>query len=556
MADSITKPIFLYATVFIVGAAILIIEIVGTRMLAPFYGTTIYVWSSLISVTLAALALGYWGGGKAIDMRPRAWFMYSTVILAGLSLAILFLATNYILLQTSGLGLRFGPLVATAALFFTPLFFLGSISPMALKLRARTLEHIGLTAGRLYALATAGSLFGGLVTGFYLAPNYPPKIIIFLLSFTLVLLGLMGIAVYEDSGVWAKGKMIPFGIIVLFTFFAYYSYQILNKPFSKDQVPPALESFGGTQIATDSNGKPIHTILRTSEGRLKANVVYHKPSLYGDVIVFDYSSVLRCLVIDGANESCWNFTGNGGKGTASAYANNIATLLSQLTAEQNSNIKDVLIIGVGGGTLLKMLDGTSFTIDAVEINPDLPAISRDYFGLPKNLEYTMYTDDGRHFLNTTSKKYDAIVLDICEVNQASAHLRTEEFFALAQKHLRDPQNGVLITSLNIVVGNEKSKTLEQKLASGIGEHFSNVYAVAYETKYEDEYDVGIFLASNHSILSTSVNKRDILPWQFDETYTAFTDEQLDEAIRLGEPAAEAIRVQTVENFGKELLLPR
>lgn len=555
MAESITKPIFLYSTVFLVGAAVLIIEIVGTRTLAPMYGSTIYVWSSLITVTLAALAFGYWGGGKTIDVWPSERLLYSSITLAGISLLILFSAASFILLYTNNLGLRFGPLVATAALFFAPLFLLGSISPMAVRLKAKTISHIGGTTGSLYAVATTGSLFGGLFSGFWLAPNYPSGTIIVLLSIAIILLGLVGIALYSDVGAWTKVKMMPFGIIVALTLFAYYGYHTLTRSFLSDTASPMSDTGIAAGIVTDAIGKPIHKTLRTSQGSREARVVYHEPSLYGDVIVFDFYDNLRCLAIDGANESCWNYTGNEGSGIASTYANNIATLLTQFTTELNRNIKDVLIIGVGGGTLLKGLDGTPFRIDAVEINPDLPAIARDYFGLPTNLEYTIYTDDGRHFLNATTKKYDAIVLDICEFNQTSAHLRTKEFWELAKSHLNDPQTGIIIASHNVVINNPASEELEERIARSMKESFLNIHSVRYFDEDVEAFDVSIFIASNSASVPTQVNGRSIEEWQFSAAYEALSDERLDEAIKLGIPAAQAIREQAQNNFGRELFLP-
>lgn len=169
---------FLYLTIFITGAVILVIEIAGTRVLAPFYGSTIYVWSSLISITLGFLALGYWFGGKLADKKPDINLLYRIIFLAGAVIIFTPQYASWVLLQTSELGLRFGPLIAALTLFAIPLFLLGIVSPFAIKIQTKLLARLGITAGGLYALSTLGSLLGGLLAGFYLAPNFSVRSII------------------------------------------------------------------------------------------------------------------------------------------------------------------------------------------------------------------------------------------------------------------------------------------------------------------------------------------------------------------------------------------
>ncbi len=166
------KTTFFYLTIFITGAAVLVIEILGTRILAPFYGSTIFVWSSLISVTLAFLALGYLWGGKLADRKPDTGLLYWIVFAAGISIVLIPKYSNWVLIQTDRFGLKFGPLIAAFIIFFAPLFLLGAVSPFAVKIRTRLLDHLGITAGSLYATATLGSLAGALFAGFLLIPNF------------------------------------------------------------------------------------------------------------------------------------------------------------------------------------------------------------------------------------------------------------------------------------------------------------------------------------------------------------------------------------------------
>lgn len=179
---------YFYATVFAVGAVILIIEILGTRILAPFYGSTIYVWSSLITSTLAALSLGYWLGGKIADKKPNMGTLYSLLFLAGALILTTPFYSNSALLATDPLGLRFGPLAASALIFIPSLFILGMVSPFAVKLTTNSLDNLGIRAGNIYALATIGSLSGALLAGFYLFVSFPISAIMNSLGLVLIIL--------------------------------------------------------------------------------------------------------------------------------------------------------------------------------------------------------------------------------------------------------------------------------------------------------------------------------------------------------------------------------
>lgn len=179
---------FLYGAVFFTGAVILTIEIVGTRVLAPFYGSTIYVWSSLITVTLLALALGYFFGGRLADRRPHMQRLFTVLFFSGILVLLIPSYASVALHATNPLGIRLGPLTASLLLFAPPIFLLGIVSPFAVKLATRSLQKLGVTAGNLYALSTIGSLAGGLFTGFYLVATVKPAVILVAVGLTLIAL--------------------------------------------------------------------------------------------------------------------------------------------------------------------------------------------------------------------------------------------------------------------------------------------------------------------------------------------------------------------------------
>ena len=163
-------PWLLHSVVFVCGAVLMGLEIVGSRILAPYFGNSIFVWGSLISVVLAALSLGYWLGGIAADRWPRLTVLGALIAVPGIMIALLPFAYPALnrAIATSDLGTRLSPLLACAVLFLVPSVFLGTISPFAVRLQARAVASVGTTAGGLYAVSTAGSIAGTLLTAFYL----------------------------------------------------------------------------------------------------------------------------------------------------------------------------------------------------------------------------------------------------------------------------------------------------------------------------------------------------------------------------------------------------
>ena len=160
----------LYIIVFITGASVMVIELLGTRMIAPFYGASIYVWSSLISVTMIALSTGYFIGGHWADKNKTGLSLI--IALAGLLTLLIPWATRPILLATDQLGLKAGAFTSALLLFSPSLTFLGMVSPFAIKLATKELDAVGTSSGSIYAVSTVGSVIGTLLLGFFLFPEY------------------------------------------------------------------------------------------------------------------------------------------------------------------------------------------------------------------------------------------------------------------------------------------------------------------------------------------------------------------------------------------------
>lgn len=398
--------------VFVSGAILMSLEIVGSRVLAPFFGNSIYVWGSLIGVFLGALSLGYYLGGVAADRRPRLAFLASWLALAGLiTFAIPNLSesigTAFVRLQ---LGPRLGSLLASLALFFVPGVLMGMVSPFAIKLKAAGYEGLGRTAGNLYALSTAGSIIGTLVTSFFLIPAAGVSELVRWLG--LGLIGLAGAGLVTEKR-WVGAALV--GVV-------------------------ALSLWASWQTGTAGNGVEEY-------GGVKYSVVYEKDSLYHKIRVMD-GAQRRYLRFDSSWQS--------GMSLADPYATVFEyTDFFHLGLVFKPDARRVLFIGLGGGSAPKKFfkDYPEMTIDVAELDPEVVRVGREYFSVPDDPRLRLVTQDGRLFLQEKDEKYDLIILDAYYADAIPFHLTTKEFLTLVRERL-NPDGAVVANLIGAFEGNK------------------------------------------------------------------------------------------------------
>jgi len=180
----------IYLLAFTGGFVIMSLELLGGRVLAPYFGSSIYVWGSIITVFMLSLALGYLIGGRWSVNRPSlarfGWiFLVGAVLLYPL---VLFAepAMQWIFDRIE--DPRYGSLLASAVLFMIPTIILGMISPYSVRLLVSNVERSGQVAGLLYFVSTLGSSLGTLVTSFYLVLYFEINTILILLTGALVVM--------------------------------------------------------------------------------------------------------------------------------------------------------------------------------------------------------------------------------------------------------------------------------------------------------------------------------------------------------------------------------
>jgi len=175
------------------GFFVMAVELLGGRMLAPTFGSSIYVWGAIITVFMLALSIGYLAGGRWSTHDPTVRRLGTILIAAALSVMPM-LAVGVRLLDAIAAAIpdpRFGSLLASAALFFVPTLFSGMVSPYAVRLLVQDRATSGRHAGQLYFVSTFGSAAGTLATSFYLVLLMEVNtILLSLLSISLVLGGI------------------------------------------------------------------------------------------------------------------------------------------------------------------------------------------------------------------------------------------------------------------------------------------------------------------------------------------------------------------------------
>lgn len=174
-ADQITPGLrrYVYMTAALCGAAVLIIEILGAKMLAPYLGTSHFVWTAQIAVTLVALAAGYAIGGWIADRPGQLDYLYTALIPAALWLCGAAWACEPLAFKCLRLRLAVGSLLASATLFFVPLALLAMVGPLCIRWLTSSLSSVGRKVGSLNALSTFGSVVGTLLISYVFIPFLP-----------------------------------------------------------------------------------------------------------------------------------------------------------------------------------------------------------------------------------------------------------------------------------------------------------------------------------------------------------------------------------------------
>lgn len=410
--------------VFLSGAALLGVELAASRVLAPYFGNSIYVWGALIGVVLAGLAAGYWLGGVVVDRWPRVWLLVAAITVGGFLVFAVPFVDDPVLgrLAAWNPGPRANPLIASTVLFGLTSVILATVTPIAVRLRALELSKMGRTSGGLFSLSTAGSIVGVFATSFFLIPSVGVEQLFALAAASLFLAAAL-VTLAEKMVV-----VFPMVLVALATAIA--GALTLGDQLDLTEAAPSYTPAYRVQ------GKLTGARPDLAAEGLEA--VYRKDSQYHRITVAD-SDDSRFLRFNSSFQSGMYLS----RPFELRFEYN--TYLNLALAYQPS-ARDVLMIGLGGGSSQKQMwrDFPTLEITTVELDPTVRDVAYRFFELPRDERLKVVVDDGRRFLATDEQQWDVIILDAFYADAVPFHLATAEFLDLIRARLRP--GGVLATN--------------------------------------------------------------------------------------------------------------
>jgi len=425
----------LNAIVFICGAALMGLEIVAARVLAPWLGNSIFVWGSVISIVMVALSLGYWLGGQVADRYGSTRTLAPVIAGAGLFTVVVPPISAAILPWAADLGPRLGSLSASALIFFLPSLLMAMVSPLGVRLAsAAGIEHVGRSAGGLYAVSTAGSIVGTLATAFWLIP---------VLSIDPLLVGIgLLLSVTAAAATWLPRKYKDPAL----------AEDVRSGPERSSQLHRVLGAVTLSAIAAGALlgtwvlvevAPPPEALSGGEKVLLRVDTQYHR-------IIVTETRDERQLNFDKSLQSAMRLD--------DPYASvHPYTDYLHLALALKPDADHVLALGMGGGTVTKRMwrDYPDMRIDTVEIDPVVVDIAKEYFELPQDERLRHIVQDGRRFVQTTDETYDVIIVDTYYADAIPFHLTTQEFFEEAKQRLEP--GGVIACN---VIGSVKGSRSE------------------------------------------------------------------------------------------------
>lgn len=444
--------------VFVCGAVVMIFEVLGSRVMGPYFGTSMFVWTSLIGVILGSLSLGYWWGGRLADKKADLKILSSIVFFASILIGVTTFIKDPLLVffQANIADVRLSS-VAAALVFFAPAsILLGIVSPYAVKLKVNSLDTSGATVGNLYAISTFGSIAGTFLAGFYLIPQFGTNRLLIFLAVILALTSLMTFFVH---------KRLYALVVISLLFFTINEFQFVS---GKENLVDVDTSYSRVwiydkKISNIENGAKIMT---------------------------------RTMGINNENHSSMIF--------GSTELINEYTKYYHLIRHFKPGFEKVLLFGGAGYSFPKnfLLIYPKATIDVVEIDPGVTELAKKYFGLMESSQLKIHHQDGRVFLNQTEERYDAILGDAFG-SRYSIPYQLTTLEAVRKKYDVLNDDGIVILNMISAIEGDGGKFLRAEYAtykkvfpqvylfpvrnSDDGREFQNVILVALKSQEKPSF---------------------------------------------------------------------
>jgi len=449
--------------VFVAGACSLAVELSASRLLAPYFGTSLFVWANLIGLILLYLTIGYYLGGRLADRYPRPAVLYLLTTAASLLIGLIPLISRPILFwslssfATYSVSVFYGSLVSVILLFALPMILLGCVSPFAIRLSVEQVVHSGRTAGQLYAISTAGSIFGTFLPVLWLIPTIGTYRTFIVIALSLLLVSIFGLvaSLPRSAGRPSARNRPPTSLLSLLLL-----------------IPVVLALFG-------SQG-PIKPPGGTGNGGV---LVAERESPYNYIQVVRVGDEMQLVLNEGLGiHSIYDPRQILTQGPWDYFL--IAPFFNKAPFTQNQ-VHRVGVIGLGAGTIPREFSAVygPIPIDGVEIDGTIVRLAQQYFHMNEpNLR--VIVQDGRYFLQTTETRYDVIGIDAYQQPYVPFQLTTSEFFQEVRAHLSP--TGVAVINAGRTCCDFR---LVEALAQTMRSVFANVYIIDTQ-RFENSLVIG------------------------------------------------------------------
>ena len=395
LATGVKRSIYLFAV--LEGATVMAVELLSARMVAPYFGSSLYVWGTVIGFTLLALAIGYFVGGVIADKYSGPDALLWVLLTASVFLMLMHVSSPLLTIAFANISPGVAVILVSMALILPPLLFMGMVPTFLIRKVSATADTAGTSTGIVYAISSASGIVALPLFGFFIIPRYGltlPSIV------TGLAVGLVPFAKLVARKKYASLLFVP---VVLFSFWA---------------------------IKTQQPGRDIE-------------VKYYSEGLLGQLLVADLSNYrgrklnARYLFVNRVAQTRVDKETFKPKPAYLYYAFSVG---SKLPEKSNA-----LMLGLGGGTMANFFQNDlGFTVDAVELDQRIGEVARRYFALSGNVN--VIVDDARHYLEQTQKKYDLILFDVYRGEAPPPHVFTVESLAKTKSLLKE--DGLIVVNFN------------------------------------------------------------------------------------------------------------
>lgn len=385
---------------FIEGAAVMIVELLGAKIIAPFYGSSLYVWASVLGVTLGALAFGYYFGGFVSKKYNNAMALGLILCISSIFTILMPYFAPIIMDAVSSLGLKVGSALSVFSFLFIPVSGMGMVSPIITQIINTEQVHAGYSAGKVYAISTLGGILATFIAGFYLIPELGIKITAISIGSLLMVLSII---------VFYFNKKIPYAVSVFLIFLISLTVKGHKKKIDEETI-----------IRYQSSGiLGEWTVVDRLAAIDKGDKLYTRHLLL-NWIDQTYTQASNPPL------SLWYYTHR----------------LSAIAGVKPKDSK-ALLLGMGGGSITYNLINLGFDVDVVELDERIPKIAKRWFNFKPD-QANVIIDDARHYIRYTNQKYDVIVLDMLNGEEQPAHIFTIEGLQNLKQALNP--NGLVIVN--------------------------------------------------------------------------------------------------------------